>query len=103
MLHYGLIKGREKIVEVICDVCGKSCDKGPMWYDPKERRKEKVRKILGLPYVRPFDMRSFEYSEIKANWGYCSDHDTETWKAQVCEECTVELSKKINFEKTYYM
>ncbi len=72
-----------KTVDVLCDCCGKSCKKS---YPPYEQE--------GLPHD------SFEYMELKAHWGFLSDHDLEEWTAQVCENCVVEkLSGIVKFKK----
>jgi hypothetical protein len=78
--------------EVICDCCGLSCLKHESLIDnpanPEHGNTSKV----------------FEFMELKANWGYWSDHDTETWTAQICEKCVVAvLDPFVKFNKTHYM
>jgi len=60
-----------KVVDVTCDICGKSCNTE---YDA-------------------------EYMSLKACWGYMSGKDLEIWEAQVCESCVDEHLKMIKFLK----
>jgi len=83
---------KQKItVDVLCDICGKSCKKHEgVVGNP-------VRTDNGEPYY------SFEYMTLKANWGYHSEHDCEEWVAQVCESCVVEKFSFVNFQKRDYI
>lgn len=72
----------EKIVDVLCDICGKSC---------KDE----------------YDM-NYEYSQLIACWGYGSRKDTESWNFNFCEECSDKIRDFIKslgskFEVTYYI
>ena len=51
---------KKDVVDIICDICGDSCQKE---YD-------------------------YEYSELKAIWGYDSKKDLENWEMQFCEKCS---------------
>jgi hypothetical protein len=62
---------KEVVTDITCDCCGKSCN---------------------TEY-------GFEFMDLKANWGYCSNHDLQTWTAQVCEDCIVEKFGFVNFNK----
>ena len=65
----------DKITDVICDICGKSCK-----YSDSET--------------------SLEYASIEVNWGYYSHKDLTTWTAQICEKCVDEkLDNLIKFHK----
>lgn len=82
MKKYKLINHKETLVNVICDICQKSCKTGAS--DDKF-----------------FD---FDYLEINGSFGYWSNHDCETWNADICEKCSVNyLDKLICFKKTDYM
>lgn len=48
------------LADIVCDMCNKSCQK-------------------------PQD--SFEYGTLTAAWGYFSQHDEETIRLDLCEEC----------------
>lgn len=62
----------EVIDKIICDSCGKDC-------------------------TNSFDA---EYMTLKADWGFISHHDLETWEAQICEQCVEEKLSFINFNIT---
>lgn len=64
---------QEVITDVICDSCGKSCN------DP----------FYGVESMR-----------LKANWGYASGKDFQTWQADICEQCVDEKFGFIKFKKT---
>jgi hypothetical protein len=69
----------EKLADVMCDRCGKSCwDKEHM---------------------------NIEYAEMKAMWGYGSGHDCERHKIQLCEKCYDEMVKvmEIKVQISHYM
>lgn len=55
------------VVDVICDRCGGSC-------------------MMGND-----SLRGAEYGTFRADWGYVSDHDLETWTADLCQRCSVEF------------
>lgn len=78
--------------EVTCDCCGKSCMVLEYIVDnPANPDHGNVGKV-------------FEYMDLKVNWGYHSNKDTQTWTAQVCESCVdTKLSVLINFQKGHYM
>jgi len=62
----------EKIDTVFCDICGGSCKKD----------------------------RDNEYMSLSARWGYESDHDLQSWYAEICEKCVVEKLSFIKFRKS---
>ena len=69
---------QEVAVDVICDICRKSC------------------------MIQPDDYWSAEYIELEANWGYYTQSDGEHWKAHVCYDCTKKhLENLIHFDKKY--
>ena len=51
----------EVLEDIICDICGKSCRGGSDLY---------------------------EFSTFSASWGYGSRKDCDTWKCDICEECS---------------
>lgn len=55
----------DKLVDVLCDRCGKSC------LDD-----------IGMNH---------EYAEIKATWGYGSNKDCQQHKIEICEKCYDEM------------
>lgn len=61
----------EVIVDVICDICGCSCDTSC----------------------------GFEYMELCANFGYGTKKDMERWTAKICEKCVDEKLSFVNFKK----
>lgn len=69
----------DKLVDVTCDRCGKSC-------------KDKI------------DM-NIEYAEMKAMWGYGSNKDCERHKVQLCEPCYDETLKTMGIKPqiSHYM
>ena len=77
-----VIKEREELEDIICDICGKSCrDK--------------------------YDM-NYEFSELSASWGYGSHRDTEQWNVEFCEDCSNKIKEFIEslggkLKITYYM
>lgn len=76
--------------DIICDCCGESCEVFSALVDnPINDDFGKIRK-------------SFEYMVLKANWGYFSDSDGESWEANVCEKCVKEKLSFINFKKKHY-
>ncbi len=71
-----ITKPLDKITEVICDICGNSCNAG----------------------------MNNEYLSMETHWGYESNKDTERWTAQICEECVDKhLVKLINFKIEEYL
>lgn len=71
-------KPREEVIDILCDSCGKSCK------DPNSG--------------------NYEYLALMTNWGYGSKHDTESWSAQICEECAeTKLIPIIKFQIENYM
>jgi hypothetical protein len=71
-------KPEQVVTDIKCDKCGNSC------LSPKDKNAD-----YGINHMT-----------LKASWGYMSNHDMETWEAQICEDCAVELSKSIRFDKT---
>ena len=64
-----------KIIKATCDICGSNCIK----------------------------QDEFEGMELRANWGYNSKKDTETWTAQICENCVDKhFSSLIRFKKSNF-
>ncbi len=51
-----------KLVDVTCDVCGKSC-----------RDKHDV---------------NYEHVTLKGSWGYGSGKDGTSWECEICEDCS---------------
>ena len=84
-------KNIEKIVDVICDCCGKSCRVYTYVID------NPVRHDHGETH------HVFEFMKLQSSWGYYSGKDTEKWSAQVCEKCVDEKFKFINFKKEEYL
>ena len=79
------------VKDIICDCCGRSCLK-------------KMSDQNGENDSSYMDSGEFVYLDLSVNWGYYSDHDLETWSAQVCEDCvTGKLKEIIKFKikKTY--
>ena len=69
----------DKIFDITCDVCQKSCK------------------------IMDGDEDSYEFLEIKGTFGYYSNHDGERWYGQICEKCVeTYLEKIICFEKKEY-
>ena len=54
---------RETLVDIVCDMCNKSCRAATDAFD------------------------DFEVGHISASWGYSSKHDGETVHLDLCEEC----------------
>lgn len=81
----------ETIVDVICDCCGKSCKKEEFVVDNE----------ISPEYGKNSPI--FEFMELAADWGYWSNKDTESWRAQICETCVDEKFKFITFKKTNYL
>lgn len=61
----------EVVADIICDICGASCK---------------------TEYGN-------EYLSLTTSWGYMSNKDLETWKAQICEKCVDEHFKIVKFQK----
>ena len=57
-----------ELVEVTCDICGKSCKSDC----------------------------DFEYSSLIADWGFGSKHDGELWHYHFCMDCSEKLLVRIN-------
>ena len=53
----------ECVIDVCCDVCGKSCKK----------------KVNGVDFK--------DYATITADWGYTSSHDGLRYQIHLCEHC----------------
>jgi hypothetical protein len=81
----------EVIIDVLCDSCGKSCKKEEHIIDNEKNPNYGKNNPI------------FEYMTLEANWGYCSNKDCETWKAQICEECIDTKFKFITFKKSHYL
>lgn len=77
--------------EIKCDICGESCKEYEGIVD-NDVRSDHDQKFY-----------DFEYMTLKANWGYYSGKDTQTWEAQVCEKCVDEKLSFIKFKKTNYL
>ena len=58
----------EVLVDVQCDVCGKSCKKADNHF---------------------FNYREteYEFATLDADWGYYSDSDGKSWRIDLCEDC----------------
>lgn len=64
----------EVLTDIKCDSCGKSCK-------------------------TPEPIGGFEFMELKANWGFNSEFDLQTWSAKICESCVMKkLREFINFK-----
>ena len=72
----------ETVVDIICDICNKSC-------------------IKSRNTNTADDVHSAEYSTLLANWGYYSKKDGEKWEFQFCEECSDKLYKFINEKSNF--
>ena len=93
----------DSIDDVICDICGNSCDMGPIFIDKKESRKMKVCHITNTPYIKRDQDKNFEYLTMNAKWGYNSVYDLEEWNAHICQNCVQEhLLKFVKFKSTQY-
>jgi predicted aldo/keto reductase-like oxidoreductase len=53
-----------QLVDVTCDICGKSCD------------------VAAFP-----GQKSFEYATLSASWGYGSNKDGDTHECIICTHC----------------
>lgn len=84
-------KKQKVVIDVTCDSCGKSCK----YYQGTIGNE--IRVDNGEPYY------SFEYMDLKVNWGYGSDHDCEEWTAHICQQCVDEKLSFINFQKRNYI
>lgn len=81
-------KKQQKIVtDITCDCCGQSCLKDSYKIDNDSRPDHGE-----MSY-------NFEYLHMKANWGYYSNHDTETWEAHICESCVETKFEFVDFNK----
>jgi hypothetical protein len=58
--------------DVRCDRCGESCRLG----------------------VEPH--AQYECAQLSADWGYWSAHDTQSWRADLCESCAGEVRAMID-------
>lgn len=58
----------ETLVDILCDICGKSC-KTPL--------------------------EDFEYAALRAEWGYSSRKDGENHSTTMCENCFDEIAAHI--------
>lgn len=69
----------DKVVDVICDRCGKTC-------------KDEIN-------------LNFEFAEVKAMWGYGSNKDLERHKIHLCEPCYDETLKTMGIKPqiSHYM
>jgi len=63
---------RLALVDLFCDVCGKSCK-------------------------TPID--DYEYAALKAQWGYSSRKDGETCEMELCEDCFDDVVKYLHAHK----
>ena len=64
------------VKDVKCDICGKSCKT---------------------------EINTFEFMELKVDWGYGADKDGKRQTAQVCEKCVEEkLEPIIKFKTEIY-
>jgi hypothetical protein len=84
-------KKKEVVTDILCDICGVSCKK----------REDIVQNERNLDNGQPY--YSFEFMELKANWGYESGKDCEEWSAQICEKCVDEKLNFIKFHKHDYL
>lgn len=84
------LKKSEVIIDIVCDCCGKSCKVDEFIID------NEVRLDHGEPAY------TFEYMDLKASWGWCSNKDLETWTAQICEKCVEEKLGFIGFQKDHF-
>lgn len=69
-------KPTEVTSDILCDCCRKSC-----------------KTQSGEAYA------DFEYMELKADWGFFSIKDGESWTAHLCEACVDEKLSFIKFTK----
>lgn len=60
---------QEIIVDVRCDLCGKSC-----------------KKVIGTTEEKE-NVYTFEYAVLDYNWGFGTRHDEEHGKLDICEDC----------------
>lgn len=58
------------LVDLLCDVCGKSCRHDVCFKHPDY---------------------GFEFATIKAKWGYFSDSDGKSYKIEICEDCFYDM------------
>jgi uncharacterized cysteine cluster protein YcgN (CxxCxxCC family) len=73
----------ERVVEVICDSCGKSCSKQYTDMDGNIHN-------------------AFEYLTMSAHWGYFSNKDMTKYTAHICEKCVDEKFSFVGFRKEEY-
>lgn len=79
---------REEIVDIVCDVCGRSCMVDEFTIDNESRPDHGE------------TARVFEYMKLSADWGYHTAKDGEKWEASICESCVDEKFKAVTFTKS---
>lgn len=55
------------LVDINCDVCGKSCKTDNRFFDYSETK--------------------YEFATLNADWGYYSDSDGKSYSVDLCENC----------------
>lgn len=73
-------RARSVLVDILCDVCGKSCRNDKYAADDDELD----------------EAADFEYATLSAIWGYFSRKDGESYSAILCEDCFDDVVKHIN-------
>lgn len=77
-------RARSVLVDILCDVCGKSCRNDKDEADDDELD----------------EAADFEYATLSAIWGYFSRKDGESYSAILCETCFDDVVKHINDLRT---
>jgi hypothetical protein len=72
------------LVDILCDVCGKSCKNDNYYADDTLLRED----------------ADFEYGTVSATWGYFSCKDGESYSTVLCESCFDDVVKHIEALKT---